>query len=287
MLARLFVAIQYLLPQHALSRLVGWLAGLESRPLKTLLIGGFMRLYRVDLAEAADPDPHAYPSFNAFFTRGLAEAVRPQPADLAVVSSPVDGGVSLSGRLDRGRLLQAKGFRYDLVSLLGGDCPEALARGWFATLYLAPWNYHRIHAPATGQLREMRYLPGRLFSVNGLTVSALPRLFSRNERVACLFETALGPIAVVLVGALNVGSIETTWAGRVAPGPDRKPATWRYPASGEGAVRLARGAELGRFNLGSTVIVVLPEHATLAPDIVSGAAVRVGQTLAWPARQPA
>lgn len=283
--ARLFVAFQYLLPQHALSRLVGWLSALEWRPLKKLLIGGFLRLYRVDLSEAAEPDPDAYPSFNAFFTRGLADDVRLQPTDPAALSSPVDGGVSLSGRLERGQLLQAKGFRYDLVSLLGGDCPGILARGWFATLYLAPWNYHRIHAPATGQLREMRYLPGRLFSVNGLTVSALPRLFSRNERVACLFDTDVGPIAVVLVGALNVGSIETTWAGRVAPGPDRQAAAWRYPARGEGSVRLSRGAELGRFNLGSTVIVVLPEHAALAPEIVSGAAVRVGQTLALPARR--
>ena len=278
---RLFAWLQRLLPQHGLSRLVGRLAAIEQRWAKNLLIRGFVRLFRVDMAQAAQPDPLAYPTFNAFFTRSLAAGARPFPADPGTLGCPVDGRVSQCGRLTEGTLLQAKGFRYDLQRLLGGEAPAALANGEFATLYLAPYDYHRIHAPATGRLVEMRYLPGVLFSVNEATVSAVPRLFARNERVACLFETDFGPMAVALVGALNVGSIATTWAGEVAPGPDRQAAFWRYPADGPGSVRLERGEELGRFNMGSTVIVVLPEggpHFDAA--ITAGARVRVGQVLA-------
>lgn len=279
--ARLFAWLQYLLPQHGMSRLVGWLARIESRPVKNLLIRGFMRLFPVDMSDAAEPEPTAYPTFNRFFTRELRAGARPLPENDAELACPVDGTVSESASLEGGRLLQAKGFRYELGRLLGGDTPDALLKGSFATIYLAPWHYHRIHAPFGGRLVEMRYLPGALFSVNRATVGAVPRLFARNERVACLFETDFGPMAVVLVGALNVGSIETTWAGEVAPGPDRQAAVWRYPAEGPGSVRLERGAELGRFNMGSTVIVVLPEHGPrFAPEIAAGRHVRMGQTLA-------
>lgn len=282
MAARLFAWLQYLLPQHALSRLVGWLGRLEQPWARTALVRGFLALFKqVDLEEAAEPDPLAYPSFNAFFTRALAADARPMPEDPAALACPVDGRVSQCASLVDGTLLQAKGFRYRLERLLGGEPPPGLAGGSFATLYLAPYDYHRIHAPADCRLVEMRYLPGALFSVNGATVGAVPRLFARNERVSCLFETAFGPMAMVLVGALNVGSIATTWAGEVAPGPDRQAHTWRYPESGPGSVRLARGQELGRFNFGSTVIVVLPEGGpkfadTLRPD----AKVRLGQVLA-------
>jgi phosphatidylserine decarboxylase len=282
-MARLFALVQRLLPQHLISRITGWLARRETPWLKDALIGGFLKLYSVDMDEAAEPDPHAYGSFNRFFTRALADGARHMPEEPDIVISPVDGTVSQAGPLDAGSLFQAKGFRYALASLLGGEHPQALARGRFATLYLAPWNYHRIHAPAAGRLVEMRYLPGKLFSVNGATVSAVPRLFARNERVVCLFETPFGPMAVVLVGALNVGSIETAWAGEVAPGPDRQAATWRYPAQGPGSVSLERGEELGRFNLGSTVIVVLPEGGPRLADGVSpGAPVRLGQPLGIP-----
>lgn len=278
---RLFAWLQYLLPQHGMSRLVGWLARLESRPVKNLLIRGFMQLFKVDMSDAVQPEPTAYPSFNRFFTRELRPGARPLPDAEAALACPVDGTVSESARLEGGRLLQAKGFRYELSRLLGGETPDALLTGSFATIYLAPWHYHRIHAPAAGRLVEMRYLPGALFSVNRATVGAVPRLFARNERVACLFETDFGPMAVVLVGALNVGSIETTWAGEVAPGPDRQAVVWRYPAEGAGSMRLARGAELGRFNMGSTVIVVLPEHGPrFAPEIAAGRHVRMGQLLA-------
>jgi len=281
MTARLFAWLQYLLPQHAISRLVGWLGRLEQPWARTALVRGFMAMFRVDMSEAAEPDPLAYDSFNAFFTRALKPDARPMPEASAALACPVDGRVSQCTDVEDGQLFQAKGFRYDLGRLLGGAVPEGLQDGSFATIYLAPYDYHRIHAPADGRLVEMRYLPGALFSVNGATVSAVPRLFARNERVACLFETDFGPMAVVLVGALNVGSIETTWAGEVAPGPDRQAAFWRYPQDGPGSVRLARGEELGRFNFGSTVIVILPQDGPrFAPGISAGRKVRLGETLA-------
>jgi phosphatidylserine decarboxylase len=283
--ARLFALLQSLLPQHALSRLTGWLAANRTPWLKRILIRGFLHLYAVDLAEAAESDAGAYASFNAFFTRALAEGARPGPAHPAQLACPVDGTVSEAGRVEDGRLLQAKGYRYELRALLGGDFPAVLERGSFATLYLAPYDYHRIHSPADARLEEMRYLPGRLFSVNGATAAAVPRLFTRNERVACLFATDFGPMAVIMVGAFNVGSIETFWAGRVAPGTDRQAASRRYPPEGPDAVRLARGQELGRFNLGSTVIVVLPEGGpVVSAEFTPGRHVRVGQVLASPAR---
>jgi phosphatidylserine decarboxylase len=281
MAGRLFAWVQLLLPQHALSRLVGRLARIEQPAVKNFLIRGFMRMFKVDMRGTAEPDPLAYPTFNAFFTRALAPGSRALPEPDEALSCPVDGTVSECALLEEGQLLQAKGFHFGLSELLGGTPPEPLVRGAFATIYLAPWNYHRIHCPADARLVEMRYVPGRLFSVNGATAAALPRLFVRNERVACLFETAFGPMAVVLVGALNVGSIATTWAGDVAPGPGRHPASWRYPADGPGSVRLGRGEELGRFNMGSTVIVVLPEHGPrFAPAISRQHSVRVGQLLA-------
>lgn len=281
MAGQLFAWLQRLLPQHGLSRLVGWLATIEQPGVKNFLIRGFTRLFKVDMRDAVEPDPTAYPSFNAFFTRALAPGARAMPQEAAALACPVDGTVSESAPLEQGTLLQAKGFRYELTRLLGGETPDALLRGSFATIYLAPYNYHRIHAPADGRLVEMRYLPGALFSVNGATVGAVPRLFARNERVACLFETDFGPMAFVLVGALNVGSIATTWAGQVAPGPDRQASVWRYPLRGPGSVQLARGEELGRFNMGSTVIVVLPEGGPrFTPEITAGRQVRFGQLLA-------
>jgi len=277
----LFVWLQWLLPQHALSRLVGWLARVEQPAVKNLLIRNFTKLFKVDTAEAAEADPDAYPSFNAFFTRALASGARPMPEAPGALACPVDGKVSACAELEDGLMLQAKQFRYELDALLGGDTPAALRRGSFVTVYLAPGDYHRIHSPVDARLVEMRYLPGALFSVNGATVGAVPRLFSRNERISCLFETAFGPMAVVLVGALNVGSMATTWAGDVAPGPHRQARIWRYPASGAGAVQLARGEELGRFNMGSTVIVVLPEAGPrFVPAIRAGERVRVGEILA-------
>lgn len=279
----LFALLQYLLPQHGLSRLVGWLARIEQPAVKNWLVRGFTRLFKVEMQDAVEPDPTAYPTFNAFFTRALQDGARPLPEDPRALACPVDGTVSECAALEDGTLLQAKGYRYTLASLLGGDTPDALMRGRFATVYLAPYNYHRIHSPVDARLVEMRYLPGALFSVNRATVGAVPRLFARNERVACLFETDFGPMGFIMVGALNVGSIATTWAGEVAPGPDRQAATWRYPADGPGSVVIRRGEELGRFNMGSTVIVVLPEGGPrFEARYVAGARVRVGEALARP-----
>jgi phosphatidylserine decarboxylase len=271
---RLYVASQYPLPQHALSALVFRLTRLRLGALTRLAIRAFVRVFRVDLAEAAEPDPGAYPSFNAFFTRALRADARPLPAAPDQVLSPVDGAVSQAGTIDGGRLVQAKGWTYSLHGLLGGDdaLAESFRGGLFATLYLSPRDYHRIHMPIDGRLRRMIHVPGRLFSVNPTTAAAVPDLFARNERVVCQFDTALGPLAVILVGAIFVGSIETVWAGRITPPRGRGIRTTDY---GDDGPRLSRGDELGRFNMGSTVILLLPAGSVQwSPDLQPEAAVR-------------
>jgi phosphatidylserine decarboxylase len=270
---RLFVALQYALPQHALSGLMFRLTRLRLGPLTGLAIRVFAQLFRVDLREAAEPAPRAYASFNAFFTRALREDARPMAAAPDALLSPVDGTVSQAGRVDDERLIQAKGRGYGLGELLGGDEDLTLAfrNGSFATLYLSPRDYHRIHMPVDGRLRRMIHVPGRLFSVNPTTVAGVPRLFARNERVICLFETAFGPVAVILVGAIFVGSIETAWAGRITPPRGRRISNAEY--GDEGPV-LARGAELGRFNMGSTVILLIPSDSVRwSPDLAPEATV--------------
>lgn len=250
------VALQYVAPSHALSRIVHWATRRRWRPFKDLLISRFLKHFQVDMAEAAQPDPFAYPSFNAFFTRALRDGARPVPADPAAIVSPVDGTCSQAGAITHGRVFQAKGRDFSVVELLGG-VPSVAAPfhdGSFATLYLAPRDYHRIHLPLAGTLRRMVHVPGRLFAVNPPAVRRVDRVFARNERVACVFETAAGPMALVMVGAFFVGSIETVWAGEVTPPSARRPRHWCH--DGEDAPRFARGAEVGRFNMGSTVIVL-------------------------------
>jgi phosphatidylserine decarboxylase len=275
---RFFVWLQYLLPQHALSRLIHRLARVRQPWFKNAFIRAFVRLFRIDMSEASEPEPTAFESFNAFFTRSLRAEARPLPAAGEALVCPVDGTVSQAAAARDGRLLQAKDRDYALTDLLGDpDWARRLAGGPFATLYLAPYNYHRIHMPVSARLRRMIYLPGRLFSVNAATVRSVPRLFARNERVVCLFDTAAGPMAQVLVGALNVGSIETVWAGEVTPGRPRETACWDYDAA---PVVLERGAEMGRFNMGSTVITVFASgRVSLATDLAPGQPVRVGQLL--------
>ncbi|MGB5833006.1 MAG: archaetidylserine decarboxylase [Thiohalocapsa sp.] len=277
---RLFVALQYLLPQHLLSGVVFRLTRLRLGPVTSLLIRAFIWAFRVDMDEAMAPNPAAYPNFNAFFTRALREGAR--TVDLAPnkVISPVDGAVSQIGRIESGRLFQAKGRDFGCDELLGGDRELAACfdGGLFATLYLSPRDYHRIHMPLDGRLRSTIHVPGRLFSVNPTTAAAVPRLFARNERLVCLFETALGPIALVLVGAIFVGSIETTWSGRVTPPRGRS--IKRTPAD-QAMVPFQRGAELGRFNMGSTVVVLLPPNtAVWNPELAPGTAVSCGRPLA-------
>ncbi len=280
--ARLFVAMQYLLPQHFLSRQVHRLARSRLKPLRNALIGSFVRHFRPDMSDAADPEPRDYPSFNAFFTRSLRPGSRPSDPDPAVLVSPVDGTVSQIGQLDGATMLQAKGRRYSVAALLGGAgaWPERFAGGSFATLYLAPYNYHRIHMPAAGSLRGAWFIPGKLFSVNAVTAAAVPGLFARNERVVCTFEEGSLAFALALVGALFVGSIATVWHGEVTPCSPRR-ATALPLDTGRAPRRLERGAELGRFNMGSTVILLLPPgKADWLPALQPGSPVRVGQTLA-------
>lgn len=279
---RLFAGLLASLPQHGISRLVHRLARWRWRPWRRLLIGAFRRVYRVDLAEAADPDPDRYAHFNAFFTRALRPGARPLPEAPAAVASPVDGRISAIGRLQGDRLLQAKDIHYRLSALLGGDpaLASALLGGAFATLYLSPRDYHRVHMPVTARLRRMLHVPGRLYGVSPRLVRAVPGLFARNERVACLFEGDCGPFALVLVGAIGVGSIETVWTGEITPPRGLRVRAWDYGARGP---VLDRGEELGRFNLGSTVILAFaPARVDWHPEYREERPVRLGEPLgAW------
>lgn len=260
----LAVLPQYLIPQHGLSRLVGWLAESTSPAIKTPFIKNFARIYGVNMAEALNPDLDSYRSFNDFFTRPLKPGARPV-ADTGVVS-PADGAVSQVGVIQEDQIFQAKGHYYSLTQLLGGSHERAMPfkQGAFATIYLSPKDYHRVHMPYGGKLKEMIYVPGKLFSVNTRTARNVPSLFARNERVVCIFETDLGPMALVLVGAMIVASVETVWAGLVAP-PRRRLMVTRYDDEPK-EINLARGVEMGRFKLGSTAIVVWPKNKVLWRD---------------------
>jgi phosphatidylserine decarboxylase len=280
--ARLFVALQYLLPQHALSRLVGRIARAQQPWIRRPLIRAFMRSYRPDLSDAVQSDPLTYPSFNAFFTRALRPEARASGAPPAAIVSPVDGRISAMGPIRAGGLLQAKDREYTLRALLAGN--EALEAqlhdGQFMTIYLAPYNYHRIHMPSPGTLRAAWYVPGRLFSVNDTTARLVPGLFTRNERVILHFEGARGPYVLVLVGALFVGSMSTVWHGDIAPRLSGGPVALERPApaASAAAATLPRGAELGRFNMGSTVILLLaPGAGTWDEALNASSAVRVGR----------
>ncbi|MFE8034686.1 archaetidylserine decarboxylase [Thiohalocapsa marina] len=277
---RLFVALQYGLPQHALSAAMFRLTRLRLGMVTTQAIRLFARRFDVDLQEAANPSPAAYPSVNAFFTRALRDDARPLDPTESALLSPVDGAVSQLGRIQDGTLFQAKGQDYSTTELLGGDARLAAEfdAGLFATLYLSPRDYHRIHMPIAGRLRQTIHVPGRLFSVNPTTTRGVPRLFARNERVVCIFDTPAGPMAMVLVGAIFVGSIETVWGGRITPPRGRR--ITRVVASPDQPVALERGEEMGRFNMGSTVILLLPDgSADWTRELGAGSPVRVGRAL--------
>lgn len=278
---RLFVLLQHVLPQHFLSRVVLRLTRSRTPMLKRALIGAFVRHFRPDMSDAEQPDPHAYPSFNAFFTRALAPGSRPLAPERRLIASPVDGTVSQAGRIHGDRIVQAKGHAYSVAALLAGeqDWARHFTGGSFATLYLAPYNYHRIHMPLAARLRGAWFVPGRLFSVNAATAAAVPGLFARNERVVLLFEQ--GPLvwALVMVGALFVGSMSTVWHGDVAPRAERRIAQLSLEAP-LAPLQLAKGAELGRFNMGSTVILLLPPQAAeWRADLAPGGSIRVAETL--------
>ncbi len=272
----------YLLPQHLLSRLMLALTRIRFAPVKNLHIAWFIRHFQVDMNETPAPAPADYPTFNQFFTRPLKPGVRAVVSASDELACPVDGKVSQAGPVRDGQLFQAKGHDYSLEALLGDAAlAREFGRGSFATLYLSPRDYHRIHMPCDGTLREMRHIPGRLFSVNEASVKLVPGLFAINERVVTVFDTAHGPMALVLVGAIFVGSIETVWQGVITPPTRHEPRVWTYPLGQQPAPALRRGEELGRFNMGSTVIAVFANPAiTLDQVIQHGNPVRMGQRLA-------
>jgi phosphatidylserine decarboxylase len=275
---RLFIWFQHVLPQHALSRLVLRATRVRAPWFKNWLIRGFLRLYTIDMDDAVQPDPLRYASFNEFFTRALRPDARSLAKEPREIACPVDGVISEAGKIDGDTLLQAKGRNYTLKELLA-SCAWAkdFEGGSFATIYLAPFNYHRVHMPLAGRLRETVYVPGRLFSVNAATASLVPRLFARNERVLTWFDTAFGEFALILVGALNVGSIATVWAGDITPAPRR--VTTTLPPQ---AVSLDKGEEMGRFNMGSTVILLFQkDRARWHAELRAGATVRLGQSLGY------
>ena len=273
---RLFVWLQYLLPQHAVSRLVLAATRVRTPWFKNLLIRGFCNLYAVDLQEAAEPDALGFASFNEFFTRALKVGARPMPTESGLIVSPVDGTVSECGLIQDDLLLQAKNQRYTLGLLLANQpWAQDFVGGSFATIYLAPYNYHRIHMPLGGRLRDTIYVPGRLFSVNAVTARHVPRLFARNERILTLFDSDAGPMGLVMVGALNVGSMATVWAGDIAPAKRRK-VTQLPPTD----ISLETGAELGRFNMGSTVILLFgPQRADWSASLAAAVTLKLGQVI--------
>lgn len=275
---RLAVLPQYLLPKRALTVFAGWVARAEWGGFTTALIRWFVKRYNVNMAEAANPDVSSYPSFNTFFTRPLKDGVRPLAR--AAYVCPVDGAISQLGPIRKDQIFQAKGHDYSTTALVGGD--SALAAqfqdGHFATIYLSPRDYHRIHMPCDGELRRMIYVPGDLFSVNPTTARGVPGLFARNERVVCVFDTAQGPMVLTLVGATIVGSMATVWHGQVNPPRSPQVCEWRYDA---GKVVLRQGDEMGRFMLGSTVVLLFPKDVLqFNPQWVAAGPVRMGEAMA-------
>jgi phosphatidylserine decarboxylase len=284
-MTRLLVSLQHWLPHHALSRIAYRLTRSRIRWLKNLLIGAFVRAYHPEMSEAIEPDPLAYASFNDFFTRRLKPQARPLRADPGCVVSPADGVLSAIGAIDDDTLLQAKNRHFTLAQLLaadsdtdGADWAARLRGGSYATIYLAPSNYHRVHMPLSGTLQAAWHVPGRLFSVNEATAAQVQRLFARNERVICAFAGERWPFVVVLVGALFVGSMTTVWHGEVTPCRSRRPKRLRPVAPATAALPL--GAELGGFNMGSTAILLLPPASVRWDSALrSGSHVRMGQAL--------
>lgn len=271
---------QYCLPQHSLSRLMHTICRCRVPWIKNLIISTIIRRYKVDMSEAVNADIHSYEHFNAFFTRKIKSHTRPVAVGHDVIVSPVDGCLSQIGFIEDGRIVQAKGHDYSTLELLGGDQQLAalFEGGQFANIYLSPRDYHRIHMPLSGQLTRMRYLPGKLFSVNPLTVRGVPRLFARNERIVTVFETDFGTVALILVGAIFVGSMETVWhEGEITPPYTKDVLDWYYA---DAHIRLNKGEEMGRFNMGSTVVLLLPPGApTWTDEWKAEMKIKLGQAL--------
>lgn len=274
---KLFIRLQHLIPQHALSRAAGWLADTDNTLLKNSFIKWFVKRYNVDMSFAVEENPLAYASFNDFFTRALKPDARPIDSASDSIVCPADGAISQAGKIIDGRVFQAKDQDYSTLELLGGDEQFAaeFADGTFATVYLSPRDYHRVHMPYAGKLRAMVSIPGELFSVNTVTAKNVPRLFARNERAVAIFDTDIGPMAVVLVGAMIVAGIETIWDGQIAPFASRDIATSLYPYQN---IMLNKGDEMGRFKLGSTVIVLFAKDKILWDEkFLAGAPTKMGE----------
>lgn len=273
---------QKLVPQHLVSRFFGKLARCQITWIKNFLIRLFIKHFYVDMSEAVQEDYRSYPNFNEFFTRALKPGVRKQPEDPSIIACPVDGYISEFGQINDQQIFQAKGHHYNLMSLLGGDHEWAMRfrHGEFFTAYLSPRDYHRIHMPANGTLKKMIHVPGKLFSVNPETVSKVPHLFARNERVICLFETSSGPMAIILVGAIIVASIATAWQGIITPPTRSVLQQWNYENN---PLQLNRGDEMGHFEVGSTAILLFGKD-TIAwqSGLASGQTIRLGQPIATP-----
>ena len=271
-----FVLLQYALPHHFLSQVMGRVTHCRNWLVKNLLIQGLSRILRIDLKDAENPDLKSYTCFNDFFTRPLKAGARPISQKAGTVVSPADGFLSQAGVISGDSMIQAKGMEYSAMALLGGDTARAapFVGGVFATVYLSPRDYHRLHMPLKGTLREMVHVPGKLFSVNNATARGVPNLFARNERVVSLFETEAGPMALVLVGAIFVSSIEVVWQGVVTPPTTTRIRTWNYMGQN---ITLERGQEMGRFNMGSTIIVLFgKETVKWLPSLRPGDIMRVG-----------
>nr|VFK59785.1 MAG: phosphatidylserine decarboxylase [Candidatus Kentron sp. TC] len=277
---------QYLYPQHLLSRLMGKAMRISLPRIKDWQIRWFIRHYGVNMGEALSPDPLSYGSFNDFFTRALAPDARPMATGNDQVISPADGRISALGTIDGGGMVQAKGREYTVTELLSGNALDADAfaapfqNGQFVTIYLSPRDYHRVHLPVAGHPHGMRYIPGRLFSVNPATTRVIPRLFTRNERVAMVFDTEKGPLGLVMVGAIFVGGIETAWAGAITPSYGQPVSLWEYDRSRHPELSFRRGQEIARFNMGSTVILLFsPDMVDWVPTLRPGAQIRMGEPM--------
>lgn len=269
---------QYLIPQHLISRFVWHIARSRNSAFKNMLIKAFIKQFNVDMSTAVESNPEAYACFNDFFTRALQPDARPIVNGGNDIACPADGTISQLGTINDGRIFQAKGKDFSLIQILGGS-PEKATRfinGQFATIYLSPRDYHRVHMPVSGSLREMVYVPGALFSVSATTTRVIPDLFAHNERVIFHFDTDNGPMVLIMVGAINVGSIETVWAGPITPPYGKTTRTWNYDRNN--AVTLERGQELGRFNMGSTVIMIFPNNqAQWESNMNADSKVQMGQ----------
>ena len=269
---KLKTLIQYSLPKHLLSRLIGYFAKCKKPWFKNMLIKWFIKRYNVELDDIEKAD---YASFNEFFTRSLKPEARPIVQDEKVIACPIDGYISQIGVIEKNQIIQAKNYKYNLKNLIGND-ENLFVGGNFATLYLSPKDYHRVHMPLAGKLMKMIYIPGKLFSVNPLTVQEIPNLYTKNERVIAIFDTEIGKMAMVLVGAMLVASIATVWAEEITPAKQKTMQTWNYA---EQNIVLKCGAEMGRFQFGSTVILLFPKNKLHWDKFSAGDSIKMGQRL--------